>query len=189
VNDRDKAAQLLTWLIANKPELVPAGSWARPADKVEDTEQATDAVIVLPDGEEIPVAYREWQDGRFRALHLRYVNQGQFTEFGKIKGGEAKWYLYAWHDGNGWLVAIYLVDLDRMRARGWFEPANFNWRWPGWLVRHDTLTALVGTMMHWLDDEGCVFLRQWFEMPLFRKSYSLNDPAPQFGPPTGQASG
>lgn len=187
--DTEKAAQILTWIIQTKPDLVPAGSWVRPAEKSEDVSQATDAVIVLPDGGEIPVAYREWHNTTFRALHLRYENQGQPTEFGKIKGGEAKWYLYAWHDGKNNIVMLKMVDLDRLREKGWFQPDQFARRWPGWLQRRDSFTSMVGTMFTWMDGEGCVFYSHGFDEPIFKKSYTPGDPAPAFGPPQQQDEG
>lgn len=80
----------------------------------EDQKQATDMVVRVPAG---AVALRIRKDTTKRDLTLRSRRtSGAKTEYRKIvKDGFARWYLYAWTDGDR-IVDWMLLDLDKFRA-------------------------------------------------------------------------
>lgn len=159
MQDRKRAVEILKWLVKHRPDLFPEGATVREAHDHEDKTEATDAVIESPANDPITVGFRQQRDTQCRHLRIRYENEGQPTEFGKIKAGNFNWYLYAWHDGTN-ILSFKLVDIDKMWEKGWFSPERFKTSWR--LRRWDQFSSYAYVFMHWLADDDCIILEHSF---------------------------
>ena len=120
------------------------------ASDEKDKSYATDYIIKIEKSGDIACRVRK-PNCRYRELTLRYSRpSGIETEFSKIKGGYASWYLYAWATNGSVFGDWIFINLDKLRQSG-----LLNEKWsivPNW----DNSSSFIGIPFFRLYDVGCV---------------------------------
>jgi len=174
MKDRIKAAHILKWIQTESPDLIGSEGRIRPGTEEEDKNQLGDAMIEFPDKPSVAVGFHESERSAYPQIWFRYENEGFRTEVDKIQAGRGKWFMFAWHEG-GIVHRVVLIDLDKMRRKGWFEGDLFGGlRWKG--ERMDERSSRIYILRDWAKREGFVdfdsavpqevartFLRPWTE--------------------------
>lgn len=89
------------------------------APEKSDLKEATDLVITVDGGDVAVRIRRPRYNDRYKDLTIRAWRRGNIkTEIDKIRDGFARWYLYAWSDGNNGLMDWMLIDIDALRESG-----------------------------------------------------------------------
>jgi hypothetical protein len=122
----------------------------RRASESEDLREATDWVAETDRGTIAVRIRRLYYWTEYRDLTIRAWRRGnKRTELEKIKGGWARWYLYAWSDGKGDLWDWIFVDLDKLRASGLLDNEEF-------IKNPDCRTAFLPLPDVVLKSHGCI---------------------------------
>lgn len=69
----------------------------------------------------VAIRGRKWRDRHWNELTIRYETQKyNISEWNKIKSGKTDYYIYYWYDNNV-MCEYYLVDINEMRDKGFFD--------------------------------------------------------------------